>query len=282
MPAPLRVLIVADSEADTLLIAGLLERGGLDPVFERVDTAAAMEAALDAHSWNLIISDYSIPGFGGKEMLSICHQRGSDIPFIVVSGVIGEEAAVAMMKAGAHDYIMINDLSRLPSAVKHELRASQERRIRQQTEAHAVYLASLVESCSNAIIGKALDGTVVSWNAGAEQLYGYTAQEMIGRSISVLMPHYRPDGSMGIMDKILRDEQVDGLETVRLRKDGSQVEVLVRVSPVKDAGGRIIGASVVAQDITMRKLEERERLALIEDLTAALTHTSHLKVEKSG
>ena len=129
MGAPLRVLMVEDSEIDTMFIAGQLERGGLDPVFERVATASGMEAALDAHPWDLIISDYSMPGFGGLDALHIYQRRSLDIPFVVVSGVIGEETAVAMIKAGAHEYVMKNDLSPLSSAVRQELRAARERRV---------------------------------------------------------------------------------------------------------------------------------------------------------
>ena len=134
------------------------------------------------------------------------------------------------------------------------------------------FLASIVESCEDAIIGKSLDGTVVTWNAAAERLYGYTAREMIGRSIAVLIPRYRPEELSDILDQIKRGQKVDQLETVRIRKDGVPVEVSVTISPIKDARGRIIGASTVARDISARKEEENERLGLIEDLTAALAH----------
>jgi sigma-B regulation protein RsbU (phosphoserine phosphatase) len=165
-----------------------------------------------------------------------------------------------------------SNLSRLVPAVKRELRAAQERRDRHQAEAIAAYLASIVQSCDDAIIGKTLDGTVVSWNAGAERLYGYRADEMIGRSVSVLVPSYRPAELPGILDSVKRGEGVDGLETVRLRKNGTPVEVSLTISPIKDATGRVVGASTVARDITRRKQEENERLGLIKDLTAALAH----------
>ena len=143
-----------------------------------------MQAALDVHDWDLIICDYSMPHFAGPAALAIYQQKGLDIPFISVSGTVGEETVAEMMKAGAHDYVMKSHLARLVPAVKRELRAAQERRDRRQAEAVLAYLASIVESCDDAIIGKTLDGTVVSWNTGAERLYGYSAAEMIGRSIS--------------------------------------------------------------------------------------------------
>jgi PAS domain S-box-containing protein len=95
---------------------------------------------------------------------------------------------------------------------------------------------------------------------------------MIGRSISVLIPSYRPEELPEIYDAIKRGEGVDSLETVRIRKDATAVEVSLTISPIKDAGGRVVGASTVARDITQRKHEENERLGLIKDLTAALTH----------
>jgi len=264
--------MVEDSADDTLIVAAELQRGGLDPVFERVETAASMQVALDVHEWDLVICDYSMPHFAGPAALAIYQRKGVDIPFIGVSGTVGEEGVAEMMKAGAHDYVMKGNLCRLVPAVKRELRAAQERRERKQTETVAAYLASIVQSCDDAIIGKTLDGTVVSWNAGAERLYGYSAAEMIGRSISILIPSYRPEELPEIYDAIQRGEGVDGLETVRIRKDGTPVEVSLTISPIKDAGGRVVGASTVARDITRHKQEENERLSLIKELTAALAH----------
>ena len=275
MPAPLRVLIVEDSVEDTLLIAAELQRGGLDPVYDRVETAAALQAALEGHEWDLIICDCSMPHFAGPAALALYQQKGLDSPFISVSGTVGEETVAGLLKAGAHDYVMKTNLGRLVPAVKRELRAAEERRDRWQAEAISAYLASIVQSCDDAIIGKTLDGIVVSWNAGAERMYGYSAEEMIGRSVSILIPLYRPEELPGIFGKIKRGEGVDGLETVRLRKDGTPVEVSLTISPIRDSTGQVVGASTVARDITRRKQEENERLNLIKDLTAALTHVHH-------
>jgi PAS domain S-box-containing protein len=263
MPDPLRVLIVEDSPEDTLLIVHELQDGGFEVVFERVDTAAAMQTALEAKNWDIIISDYSMPRFGGTEALKLYQQQGSDIPFIIVSGAIGEDRAVEIVKAGAHNYAMKDHLAnRLVLVVRQELRAANERRIRRQLEATAAYLASLVESCDDAIIGTTVDGTVVSWNTGAERLYGCTASEIVGRSIAVLVPANRPE-----------EVDVKPCETVRLRKDRKPVDVLLTSSPINDASGRVIGTSTVAHGITGRKLDQNERLALIQELTTALAYS---------
>ncbi len=272
IPCPLRVLLVEDSADDLLLIETELKRGGWDPVCERVETAAALEAALAVRNRDLIICDYSLPELAGPTALALYRQSGLDIPFISVSGTVGEETVAEMMKAGAHDYVMKSNLGRLTSAVKRELRAAQERRDRRQAEAISAYLASIVQYCDDAIIGSRLDGIVVSWNAGAERLYGYSADEVIGRSISLLIPSYRPEELPEVFKAISRGERVNRLETVRIRKDGKPVEVSLTVSPIKDATGQVVGASTVARDITGRRQEENERLGLIQDLTAALNH----------
>ena len=265
--------MVEDSVDDTFFIVRELQRGGFNVSFERVETYAAMLEALEGRTWDLIISDYSMPLFGGTAALALYLEKGVEAPFIMVSGAMGEDRAVEMLKAGAHNYVMKDSLSRLVPAVKQELAAAQEQRNRRQAEATAAYLASLVQSCEDAIIGQTLDGTIVSWNAGAEKLYGYQAVEMIGRAISVLFPTYRPDESPEIMERIKAGEEVQRLETVRMRKDGATVDVSLTISPIRDSAGQVIGASTIARDITARKQEETERLALIQDLTAALSHS---------
>lgn len=272
----IRVLIVEDSIDDTFFIVRELQRGGFEVKFERVETAASMQAALEVNSWDVIISDYRLPQFGGPAAFEVYQKAGLDIPFIVVSGAIGEDVAVDLLKSGVHDCVMKDKLSRLAASVGRELRAADERRIRRETEMSTAFLASLVESCDDAIVGIRLDGTVVSWNAGAEDIYGYNAGEMIGRSISALFPHYRPEELPELLERISAGERVHQLETVRMRKDGAPVEVSLTVSPVRDPGGRIIGASTVARDITQRKEEEKERLALIQDLTSALARVNSL------
>jgi PAS domain S-box-containing protein len=276
MSEPLRVLIIEDSVDDTFFIVRELQRGGFQVEFERVETAAGMQAALEKKPWDLVISDYSMPQFGGVAALGLFKQQGLDIPFIIVSGAMGEDIAVEMLKAGAHYYVMKDRMSRLAWAVNEELRAARERRVRRQTEAAASYLASLVESSDDAIIGQTLDGTVVSWNAGAERLYKYSPGEMVGRSIALLTPPHRPQEYPELMERITKGEHVEGFETLRLRKDGTPVEVWLTLSPIKDAAGRVIGASSIARDITLRKREDNERLTLIQDLTAALAQANSL------
>ena len=117
-------------------------------------------------------------------------------------------------------------------------------------------LASIVESSDDAIIGKTIDGLIVSWNPGAERIYGYSQDEMMGQSISVLVPPDHPDEVIQILEQVKRGARVDHFETVRMTKDGRSIDVSLTVSPIKDAIGEITGASTIARDITQRKRAE--------------------------
>ncbi|MBI2926819.1 MAG: PAS domain S-box protein [Verrucomicrobia bacterium] len=135
MSFPIRVLIVEDSEADAALVLRQLEVGGYLPTHRRVETAAAMRAALAEETWDLIVADYTMPHFDAPAALEVLQESGQDIPFIVVSGSIGEDIAVAMMKIGAHDYLLKNKLARFVPAVQRELREAQSRHLRREAEA---------------------------------------------------------------------------------------------------------------------------------------------------
>ncbi len=120
MGKPLRVLILEDSEDDSLLILRELEQGGFEPDHLRVETRQGLQDALAAGGWDIIIADYTIPGFNALEALRLVQEEGIDLPFIIVSGSIGEETAVEAMQAGARDYLMKGNLTRLTSAVTRE------------------------------------------------------------------------------------------------------------------------------------------------------------------
>ncbi len=139
-----------------------------------------------------------------------------------------------------------------------ELNASKDRQIRESQDR----LAEIVNSSQDAIIGKSLDGTITHWNKGAEQMYGYTAEEAIGKSISILSPDDRPDEIPDILRKLRLGERVEYFETVRVRKDGQRLNISISVSPIRDAQGEVIGASAIARDVTgQRRAEEQLRQA---------------------
>jgi len=276
MAVQLRVLVVEDSETDTELMLRALRQAGFEPISERVGNATAMCAYLDAHPWDLILCDYALPGFSGAAALSLFKATGKDIPFIVVSGALGEERAVEMMKAGAHDYVLKQNLARLPEAVKRELRAAEERRVHRRNQATIAYLAAIVESCQDAIVGITLNGAIVSWNAGAEALFGYDGNAIIGHSVEAIIPAYRRGELADIYRRLQCAELIELYDTSGLCQDGTSIEVALTHSPLKDSHGQIIGASVVARDISKRKRQEAERLQLIQELTEALARVKTL------
>jgi signal transduction histidine kinase/DNA-binding NarL/FixJ family response regulator len=174
LSTPLQVLIIEDSENDALLLELELQRAGYQTVCHRVDTEAAMNAALARQRWDLIIADYVMPLFNGLAALALVREKGLDLPFIIVSGHITEDTAVAAMKAGAHDYVMKDKLARLGPAVERELREAEVRRQRRRTEEtlkveHAITRimanASSLEEASPGIVQLLIDGLEVDFGA---------------------------------------------------------------------------------------------------------------------
>lgn len=271
---PIRVLIVEDSEDDALLLLRELRRA-YDPQFERVATADQMRAALEKY-WDVIISDFSMPGFDGLDALQLLQETKLDIPFIIVSGAIGEDIAVHAMKAGANDYVMKGKLARLVPAIERELREAESRQERRRAEMSLAHLAAIVESSDDAIIGMALDGTVLSWNSGAERIYGYTEEEALGHRISLVAPPVSAGEIPQIFEKIKRGEHMEGYETVRVKKDGTPIDVSLTISPIKNSAGNITGVSAIERDITEQKRVESERKRLIDELSQALAKVKTL------
>ena len=155
MGTPIRLLLVEDSEDDALLLLRELQQGGFDPSWERIDTEEAMRAALSRGPWDMVIADFTMPGFSGTEALTLLRARDLDSPFIFVSGTIGEDVAVNAMKAGAHDYIMKGNLRRLVPAIERELREAEMRREHHRVAARMQHLAfydSLTELPNRALL----------------------------------------------------------------------------------------------------------------------------------
>ena len=133
---------------------------------------------------------------------------------------------------------------------------------RQRAQDAGLRLAAIVASSDDAIVSKTLDGLIVSWNAGARRIYGYTAEEVIGRPIALLCPPERADEVQCNLDRVRRGEHIEHFETTRIRKDGQRIDVSLRISPLKDSSGAVIGASAIARDVTERKVLQREVLEI--------------------
>ena len=134
MKKNLHILLVEDSEDDALFLLRELQKNGYEPEVKRVETRLEMDAAIASRKWDLILSDYVMPSFSGLDALQTVKAHGLDLPFIIVSGKIGEETAVALMKAGAHDYIVKGNLTRLAPAIERELQEAEVRKRKKEAE----------------------------------------------------------------------------------------------------------------------------------------------------
>src|SRR5918993_1686417 len=286
MGIPLSVLLVEDSENDALLLLRTLRRGGYDPTWERVETAAAMEDALDGRSWDLVISDHSMPAFSSLAALGLLRRKGFvDLPFIIVSGRIGEDAAVSAMKAGAHDYLMKDNLARLNSAIERELRDADVRRERRQAEEK---YRSIFENAIEGIFQSTVDGRFLTANPAMARMLGYESpDELLGAISNIRNQLYvEPGRREEFYQLALRDGVVSGFEVQMYRKDGDLVWVSANARAIYDDGGDISGYEGTVENITGRKRAEealreireaeRRRIArelhdvVLQDLTYAL------------
>jgi PAS domain S-box-containing protein len=263
MEAPLRILMVEDSDDDAALIARTLRRAGCQVMFERVETAAAMREAL-RQPWDLIIADYTLPHFSGLEALDLLRQSGQDLPFIVVSGTINEDMAVAAIKAGAHDYVLKSNLSRIVPAVERELREAVSRAKHRRAEQQVQLQQMLLDQVQAAVAAADLDYRVIFWNRYCEQLYGWTREEAMRRDCHELF--VLPERRQLLEDTLRRvraGEMIDAEAPVR-RKDGTVIPIRVNISPLRDAAGQIVGYIGIAVDITESKRNEEDRARLLE------------------
>ncbi|HTL67435.1 MAG TPA: response regulator, partial [Lacunisphaera sp.] len=188
MSKPLHLLLVEDSEDDALLVVRELTNGGYAVTRERVATAEAMRAALARGQWDLVICDYQMPRFNGPEAMKLFREAAVDIPFIVVSGTIGEDVAVAMLKAGADDYLMKGRLARLVPAVERELREAGERRVRRLMEAELIasesrYRRLFEASRDGILILNADTGVIVDANPFLIDRLGLAREHLVGRRL---------------------------------------------------------------------------------------------------
>jgi two-component system, cell cycle sensor histidine kinase and response regulator CckA len=272
----LRVLLVEDSEVDAVLLVRHLQSHGYKPHYQRVQSQPEMEKALAEQEWDVVLCDYQLPDFSVLPALALLRRHRLDLPFIVVSGAIGEELAVELMRAGAHDFIVKGKLSRLIPAIERERREAKARRERTLALEKISFLAAIVDSAEEAIIGQNMEGIITTWNAGAKRLYGYSAEEAVGQPGLLVVPPSHHQEAQDQLRKLLSTEGTEPLETERRRKDGASVTVSLTTSAIRDGEGRMIGASCIACDITERKRIESERIELIAHLNEMLSKVKTL------
>ncbi len=221
MSDSLNVLIIEDSEDDTRLVIRELQRSGLVTIWERVETAEELRKMLETRKWDVVISDYTLPKFDAPTALKIVHEICANIPFIVVAGSIGEYLAVDMMKAGAHDYVMKDSLTRLPEAVRRELRDAKIRAERQQAEIAINRQLAAIETAIDGI-GIVQDGVYTYANRSHLALFGYeSTNAFLGKSwMTLYSPKQIERFEQEIFPQLERDRAWQG-EAIATRRDGT-------------------------------------------------------------
>ena len=252
MARPLRVLQIEDNEDDAALILRELQRGGYEPVARRVETPAAMHYALQQETWDVVLADWNLPEFSALFALEILKSQGLDLPFIIVSGTIGEEATTSAMKAGAHDFVGKEHLGRLVLTIEREVREAADRQAYRKAE---VALAASEERLQ--LVGRATNDAVrdwdlstngIWWNEGFSSLFGYQAQD-IEAGVESWYSRLHPDDKDRVIASCyaaINGGAMTWSEGYRFRRaDGTYAEVLDRgyiVRNVRAQALRLIGA----------------------------------------
>jgi PAS domain S-box-containing protein len=277
----IRILLLEDSALDAELAQTRLAKAGLNFEMDRVETREAFVAALETTPYDLILADYSLPMFDGLSALEIASQLCPQVPFLFISGGLGEEVAIDSLKRGATDYVLKHRIDRLVPAVTRALAESRERAdrrraeaaLRQSEEHHRLILESVKDY---AIFTLDLEGRVSSWNKGAEGVLGYREAEIVGRPVAVI---FTPeDVERGAHQAELSHAAIRGRsedERWHVRKDGSRFWAGGAVRPLLDEVGALRGYVKVMHDMTERKRAEealREADRRKDDFLAMLAH----------
>lgn len=271
MKTPLKVLIIEDSEFDTIMLVNVLRQAGYEPVYKRVETADDMREALAQGGWDLVISDYTMPRFSMWDALEIIKNSSLDIPFLIVSGGIGEDTAVSAMKAGAHDYIMKGNLSRLGPAVARELRDAATRAAKKRAEEalreSELRYRLLWETSTDAVVLLDLSYQIQFASPAVYTVFGYQPAEILGKNVSILHPENKfltlesdpaPSQNQVIEtnETNVSTKKILPWQTIGFRKNGSQIDIEIASSRMELHGKTMLVEFI--RDITFRKKIEEE------------------------
>jgi PAS domain S-box-containing protein len=228
---------------------------------------------------DLVVADVMMPALDGFGLLAAIRgdERTRALPVVLLSARAGEEARIEGLHAGADEYLVKPFSAReLLAIVASQLQLTrlrlESKRARQDRTDQFRMLAAIVDSAEDAIISKDLNGIMLSCNAAAGRMFGYTVAEMVGKPVRILIPPERQAEEDDILARLRRGERIEHFETVRVAKDGRRLDIALTISPVRDASGRIIGASKIAHDITALKRAEAERTRILQQ-NAAVTET---------
>ncbi|MEF8847795.1 MAG: DUF835 domain-containing protein [Candidatus Thermoplasmatota archaeon] len=276
------VLLIEDSENDAVLIERELKKGGFKPNISRVQTKSEMKKQLKENNWDIVIADYVLPEFSGLEALKTVKKSKKSLPFIVVSGKIGEDTAVEAMKAGAHDYIMKNNLKRLVPAIRRELtdfnirkerkkvkkdlkesynelektnkKLKEEIYERKKLEREAVeakkHLQNVFNSAKEIMISIDANNRITFWNKTAEQITGFKKNEVNNRTITKLSLFDNPKEIEDLIKNTHRNKSVGYEDIIIVTKDKAKKILRIKPSEIKTKDRRKDGILFVGEDIT--------------------------------
>lgn len=259
--ATLRLLVVEDSEDDFDLVVAHLRRQGRQVQARRVEDEAGLRAALGAEAWDAVISDFNLPRFDCATAQRVAGELRPFLPFIIVSGHIGEDAAVEAMHAGADDYVMKHNLVRLLPAIDRSVASREQRRLHLAADAALRdaldRMRALVSASPLAIIELDANGMVQTWNQAAEAMFGWSEAEVRGAP----PPHIGEDAQQEFHQ--LRRDNRGGITVAnrparRRTKDGRTLEVLTSAAPLVSPEGRYAGAVAMLADVTAQRRTEAE------------------------
>ena len=282
MPGRIRILHLEDNAGDAVLVRSFLEAEGLDYEISQVHNREAFVAALEQGGFDLILSDYALPSFDGISALRLTRERDPDLPFILVSGTMGEELAVETLKGGATDYVLKERISRLGSSVRRALEEARERQERKRAEqalrdSEEKY-RSIVETTNEWIWAMSLDGRLTYSNPATEAILGYPPGEMVGKGV---LPYIHPEDHSK-MEELLAESfaKKQGWNGFTLRwrhRDGSYRSLESNAAPILDEKGEVTGYRGADRDITERvslehQLRQSQKMEAVGTLAGGVAH----------
>lgn len=273
MKKKLCLLLCEDDEMDAALVIRQLEKEGFDVEWERVDTADALTNALTQRHWDMVLSDFNIPGFGGVQALAIVKKSSLDIPFILVSGAIGEETAVEMIRKGASDYLMKGNLQRLGEAVKRELEEIKIRKAKEEAEsiirANEEKYRAVIDNSLYAILLSCTAGHIQESNAAASAMFGYTREEFMRLNRYSLL-----DTTDTFFETKIIERDTEGRvkgEFTGIRKNGERFPCEIASVIFHDIEDKQVSCSMIA-DISARKNAEQQLRHALEEMQQLSQH----------
>jgi PAS domain S-box-containing protein len=269
-PAPSRLLLLEDDVSDAELAERTLRRSGLDFTLRRVATRESFVQALRKYDPDIILVDFRVPGFDGLEAVRLAKELRADLPVILVTGVLSDDAAGDFIKLGINDYVLKDRLARLPAAIISALSEAEGVRARRRAETSRDELARILECAQDGVIGTDNAGIVTAWNASAARIFHRAATEAVGRPLREVLNHFYSPQIEAALGRMERDAALAAIEVQC--EQGTDMVLSLALSPIRDgAGGSITGTSLIIRDITNERRLQRQ----LRETTAQLALLLH-------